>query len=84
MLENLNPQQKEAVLNFRGPMMILAGAGTGNVPCALLSVPCPMATLAHDTVAGRSQSSAAAVPTTSTIESIAPTSWNRTSSIVEP
>ena len=28
-IETLNPEQKEAVCNFRGPMMILAGAGTG-------------------------------------------------------
>ena len=49
-----------------------------------VSVPCPIATLAQLTLAGESQSSAAAVPTTSTIESIAPTSWNVTSSIVVP
>ena len=28
-IESLNPEQKEAVCNFKGPTMILAGAGTG-------------------------------------------------------
>ncbi len=28
-MDNLNPQQREAVLNYQGPVMILAGAGTG-------------------------------------------------------
>ena len=28
-INTLNPEQREAVTNFRGPMMILAGAGTG-------------------------------------------------------
>ncbi|ASS74173.1 DNA helicase PcrA [Tumebacillus algifaecis] len=29
MLENLNPQQKEAVLHSAGPLLIIAGAGSG-------------------------------------------------------
>ncbi len=61
-----------------------AGAGTGSTPCALTSVPWPIATLAQLAPTGSSQASAAAVPTTSTIESIAPTSWKVTCSTVVP
>jgi len=55
-----------------------AGAGTGNTPCAHFSSPWPIATAVHVTAAGASHASAAAVPTMSTIESIAPTSWRWT------
>ncbi len=61
-----------------------AGAGTGRTPWAQRSVPWPIATSVQVTARGASQASAAAVPTMSTIESIAPTSWNATSSTDVP
>ena len=74
------PVVRTTVTPERQNLVIEAGAGTGNTPCAQTSVPWPIATLAQVTLAGASQSRAAAVPTTSTIESIAPTSCNVTSS----
>ena len=65
-----------------------AGAGTGRRPCPLVTNPLPAASAEQRTTApGRSSprsSSAAADPTTSAIESNAPTSWKCTSSVGSP
>ena len=58
----------------------VAGAGTGSRPCAVSTVPPPSGTRRDVMRDGRSQASAAAAPTMSTIESTAPTSWKATSS----
>ena len=38
-LENLNKEQKEAVLHLEGPLLIVAGAGSGKTKCLQLGLP---------------------------------------------
>jgi len=56
----------------------VAGAGTGMVPCAHSATPLPEGRGDEYRVSISSSSSPMTVPTTSTIASTAPTSWNRT------
>ena len=56
----------------------VAGAGTITRPCAVRACPVPTTGGAEPIDAGASQAIAAAAPTTSAIESNAPTSWNVT------
>ena len=56
----------------------MAGAGLGSQPCALRTVPLPVATAEALTSSTPSTSSAAAVPTMSMIASCPPTSWKCT------
>ena len=58
---------------------MVAGAGTGISPCADSTMPWPVATLPDRTSSIPSSSRAAQVPTTSTMLSMAPTSWKCTS-----
>ena len=59
----------------------MAGAGLGSRPCALRTMPIPVATGEAHTSSTPSTSSAAAVPTTSMMASCPPTSWKCTWSI---
>ncbi len=56
----------------------VAGAGFGNRPCALRTIPIPVATAEAYTSSTPSTSSAAAVPTMSMMASCPPTSWKCT------
>ena len=58
----------------------MAGAGSGKTPCLAVTNPRPMGSGETSTAAPK-WTSAAALPTTSTIASTAPTSWKCTSSI---
>ncbi len=62
----------------------VAGAGTGRVPCAVRTVPLPRATGPQTRLESPRSSKAAHAPTTSAIESMAPTSWKCTSPGVVP
>ena len=42
--KGLNKQQLEAVNTIYGPLLIIAGAGTGSTPCAQRTVPFPTQT----------------------------------------
>ena len=55
-----------------------AGAGIGSRPCSVLTIPMPVGTADANTRSTFNDASASAVPTMSTIESTAPTSWNVT------
>ena len=55
----------------------VAGAGTGTRPCAVRTWPVPTTGGSEPIDAGARQAIAAATPTTSAIESKAPTSWKR-------
>ena len=74
-LWDLNPEQQRAATHESGPLLILAGAGTGNLPCAHLIQPVPSTTGEANTGGLPSISKAIAAPTMSTMESTAPTSW---------
>ncbi len=62
----------------------MAGGGTGNVPCDIVTVPVPTLRGEATKRAAPSQRSAITPPTMSTIESTAPTSWKCTFSTVVP
>jgi hypothetical protein len=71
-----------SVQRTREPLRIssVAGPGTGSGPCAASTTPVPMGRGPQLTESASRRSSAAQLPTTSTIESTAPTSWKVTSS----
>ena len=62
----------------------MAGAGTGNVPCAIVTLPVPTLSGEETMRSARSQRRPITPPTTSTIESTAPTSWKWMASGVVP
>jgi hypothetical protein len=71
-----------SVQRTRAPSRIsnVAGPGTGRGPWEASTTPVPMGRGPQLTEAASSSSSARQLPTTSTIESTAPTSWKETSS----